>query len=186
MKLRAKTPSLILFSWLLLAGCFYPSQQKPPAPTSTSITLNLPYDLAWDAVHTIVVQDSLHIVTENPDAGKLEAQAVGGFTLNDADCGQIRGIAGRVPVEPAPDASIVYDFEVETHDPQSSVVRLSGTFTAPLDVPLHQPSGVNCISRGVQEARLLKQVKEQALLEHHPGPPSNPGILKASPAPTPY
>jgi hypothetical protein len=184
MKLRSIIFTLAILSLVLLPGCFYPSQQKPPQPASTTLALNLPYDLAWDAVHTVVVQDALHIITENPDAGTLEAQAVGGFTLNDADCGQIRGIAGRVPVEPDPDASIVYDFQVVAHEPHTSIVSVSATFTAPLDVPLHQPSGVQCVSHGVQEVRLLKQIKQQALLEHHPGGPGNSGILKSSP-PTP-
>jgi hypothetical protein len=178
MKNCSIVPALPISALMLFAGCFYPSQQKPPQPDRTTVTLDLPYDLAWDAVHTVVVQNAFHLVTENPDAGTLEVQAVGGFTLNDANCGQIRGIAGKVPVEPDPDASIVYDFKVAAHEPHTSIVSLSTTFTAPLHVPLHQPSDVQCTSRGIQETRLLKQIREQALLEHHPGSTTSSGILK--------
>ncbi|MGH7842503.1 MAG: hypothetical protein ACREQD_04355 [Candidatus Binataceae bacterium] len=176
--------ALLLISMMaFLPGCFYPPQQPPLAPNRAAVTLDLPYDLAWDALHTVVVQDALHIVTENPDAGALEAQAVGGFTLADADCGQLRGIAGKIAAEPDPDASIVYDFQVKASEPHTSVVSVNATFTAPLHVPLHQPSDEQCVSRGVQEARLLKQIKEQALLEHHPGtPPPKSGIVRDAPS----
>jgi hypothetical protein len=167
----------------ILPGCFYPPQQPRIAPNRTAVTLDLPYDLAWDALHTVVVQNALHIITENPDAGALEAQAVGGFTLADADCGQLRGIAGKIAAEPDPDASIVYDFQVKAQDSRTSVVNVSATFTAPLHVPMHPPSDEQCASHGVQEARLLKQIKEQSLLEHHPGTqPRQSGIVKDAPS----
>jgi len=176
----------IIATLTILSGCFYPPQARPLAPNRAAVKLDLPYDLAWDALHTVVVQDALHIITENPDAGALEAQAVGGFTLTDADCGQLRGIAGKVPAEPDPDASIVYDFQVKAQGPHTSVISVSATFTAPLNVPLHPPSDEQCASHGVQEARLLKQIKEQALLEHHPGTqPAQSGIVKDAPKRSP-
>jgi hypothetical protein len=174
-------PHLAIVLLAILPGCFYPPQQPPLPPNRTSLTLDLPYDLAWDAMHTVVVQNTMHIVTENPDAGMLEAQAVGGFSLDDADCGQLRGVAGKVAAEPDPDASVVYDFQVKAEQARVSVVSVTATFDAPLHVPLHQPSDVHCASRGVLEARLLQQIKQQAPLEHHPGaPPPNSGLLKES------
>src|SRR5271154_4493614 len=109
-RLRQMKTLLIAAALAILSGCFYPPQMPALAPNRTAVKLDLPYDLAWDALHTVVVQDALHIITENPDTGALEAQAVGGFTLADADCGQLRGIVGKVAAEPDPDSSIVYDF----------------------------------------------------------------------------
>jgi hypothetical protein len=173
----------LISAMALLAGCFYPPQAAPPAPTRTAVTLDQPYDLAWDALHTVVVQNALHIITENPDSGALEAQAVGGFTLADADCGKVRGIGGKVDAEPDPDASIVYDFLVKPQEAHTTVVSVSATFTAPLNVPLHPPSDEQCVSRGVEEARLLKQIKEQSLLERHPGTQPGPsGVVKDAPS----
>jgi hypothetical protein len=172
----------IIVALPLLAGCFYPAQTPPPAAQRTSATLNVPYDLAWNAVHTVVVQNGGHIVTENPDAGAIEFQSIGGFTLADADCGKLRGIGGKIDAEPDPNSSAVYDVKVEAKAPRVSVVTVQATFDAPLHVPLHPVGDVQCVSRGVQEAKLLDQIKAQALIEHRPGnAPFNSGIRKEEP-----
>lgn len=163
MKLWPFLPLIAIF-----AGCFYPPQEKPPAPNRTSVTLDQPYDLAWDAVQTVVADNAYHVVTSNPNSGTVEAQKVGGFTLDDADCGKLRGIAGKIKAEPDPDSSVVFDFHVEPQAVRTSVVSVGATFTAPLHVPLHPISDVQCVSRGVQEARLLDEIRRQALLEHRP------------------
>ena len=150
----------------LAAGCFYPPQEKPLPPNRTSATLDLPYDLAWDAVQTVVADNVYRVITNNPNSGTLEAQKIGGFSLDDADCGKLRGIAGKIKAEPDPDASVVYDFHVEPKTAQASVVSIEATFTAPLHIPLHPITDEQCVSRGVQEARLLEQIRRQALLEH--------------------
>lgn len=88
-----KAPYAIIIFALTFGGCFYPPQQKPIPSSGTQITLALPYDLAWDAAHTVIAQNGYRIITEDPDNGIVEAQAVGGFTTNDADCGKLKGIA---------------------------------------------------------------------------------------------
>ena len=168
--------------WLaFLAGCFYPAQTIAPPVKQTSATIDAPYDLVWDAVHSVVVSEGAHIVTENPDAGAIEFQTVGGFTLADADCGKVRGIGGKVNAEPDPDSSSVFDVKVQPEARRVTRVSIAGTFTAPLHVPLHPMSDVQCISRGVQETRLLKRIEAQTLLEHRPGnAPAGAGVTKGS------
>ena len=164
----------------IVSGCFYPPQQKPPAPNRTSVTLDLPYDLAWDAVQTVVANDAYRVVTSNPNNGTVEAQQIGGFTLDDADCGKLRGIAGKIKAEPDPDSSVVYDFHVEAKAARTSVVSVGATFTAPLHVPLHPIADEQCVSRGVQEARLLDEIRRQSLLEHRP-PLEHADLRKTAP-----
>ncbi len=182
MRTQSMKPLLLLVLVILLAGCFYPAQTQPPEPKRTGITLNVPYDLAWNAVHTVIVQNGAHIVTENPDAGVIEFQSIGGFTLADADCGKLRGIAGKIDAEPDPDSSAVYDVKIEAKAARVSVVTVQATFTAPLHVPLHPIGDVQCVSHGVQEAKLLNQIKAQALVEHRPqAQPSGSGVTKGAP-----
>jgi len=40
--------------------------------------------------------------------------------------------------------------------------------SAPLYIPLHRPRDEQCVSRGKAEARLLKQVAEEAAAIHRP------------------
>jgi hypothetical protein len=157
---------LIMPLFALTSGCFYPPQQKPPAPNRTTLTVDIPYDLAWDDVQSVVADNLYRVVTSNPNSGILEAQKIGSFTLDDADCGSLRGIGGKIKSEPDPDASVVYDFHVEPKSQHASIVSVEATFTAPLHVPLHPITDEQCVSRGVQEARLLEQIKRQSLLEH--------------------
>ncbi|HEX3409490.1 MAG TPA: hypothetical protein VHS07_04385, partial [Candidatus Binataceae bacterium] len=150
---------------LAVTGCFYPPRQKPAADNKYQLTLALPFDLAWDAVHTVIAVDDLHIITEDPNDGIIESQAVASFSLEDADCGDLRGIATKYHAEPDAGSSAVYNFAVTPKGNEASVVSLQAVFTAPLHVPLHPTSEVNCISRGVQEARLLKEIAQQARKE---------------------
>jgi len=161
-----------LYCTLLLvmtaAGCFYPPTQKPVADDRNQITLALPFDLAWDAVHTVIADNGYHIIAEDPNNGIVESQAVGGFSLKDADCGDVRGIALKYRAEPDPGSSAVYNFAIKPQGNEASVVSLQAVFTSPLHVPMHPMSAENCVSRGVQETRLLKQIEEQAHKEHRP------------------
>jgi hypothetical protein len=159
---RCRIPIVLV----VMAGCFYPPQQKPLATSRTQITLALPYDLAWRAVNQVIARNDFRIVTQNPDEGTIEAQAVGGFSLADADCGRLEGIAGKYSAEPGLDASAVYDFEVKPRGNEAASVRVQATFTAPVHVPFHLPRGEQCFSRGRQEARLLDAIARQAQNEH--------------------
>ncbi|HZP45036.1 MAG TPA: hypothetical protein VFB15_05250 [Candidatus Binataceae bacterium] len=161
----------------VVAGCVYAPQQNPPAANRTTVTLALPYDLAWDAVQTVVANNQFHIVTANPNDGTLEAEAPVPFTLQDADCGALRGIAGKVNEEPDPDSSAVYDFTIKPIEREQSTVSVAATFTAPLHVPLRPLSSVHCVSRGRQEARLLNEIQIEATREHRPEP-THGNVLK--------
>jgi hypothetical protein len=153
---------------LAAAGCFYPPARKPVPDASNQITLALPFDLAWDAVHAVVAANDFHIIAEDPNNGIIESQAVGGFSLQDADCGDLRGIALKYHAEPDPGSSAVYNFAVKPDGNEASIVVLQAVFTSPLQVPLRPMSAENCVSTGAQEAHLLKQIEEQARKEHRP------------------
>jgi len=165
---------------IAVAGCFYPPRQKPIPATSTEVTLATPYDLAWDAVHTVIKRNGYNVIADDPNNGILETQALGGFTLKDADCGKLKGIAGKYQAEPDADSSAVYNFQIKPRGNEASVVSVQAVFTAPLHIPMHPTSDVQCVSRGVEESRLLKEISEQAANEHRPEfkPPA------AEPAPT--
>jgi hypothetical protein len=157
---------IVVASMGLLYGCFYPPTQLPPNSPAAHIALDLPYDLAWDTVQKVVARNDFHVINANPNAGVIEAQKVGGFTLDDADCGKLRGIAGKVKEEPDPDSSVVYDFHVEAKEARVSLVTVQGTFTTPRHVPLHPLTNVQCVSRGRQEAQLIREIKQAAASEH--------------------
>ncbi|HKV56567.1 MAG TPA: hypothetical protein VJN94_18170 [Candidatus Binataceae bacterium] len=161
---RTRIPIILV----LLYGCFYPPQQKPLPASRTAVTLKLPYDLAWDAVHKVVEHNDYRIITENPDDGTIEAQAVGGFSIADADCGKLKGVGGKYSAEPSPDSSAIYDFQVKPTGDEAATVEIVATFTAPVDVPLHRARGEQCASRGTQEASLLREISRQARQEHRP------------------
>ena len=163
----------------MLSGCFYPPQQKPLAAKSIAVTLDRPYDLAWDAVQAVVANNGFRVITANPNDGTIEAQAIGkGFTLEDADCGKLRGAGAKIDAEPDFDASAVYDLRVEAKEPQLSTVTIAATFTAPLHVPLHPVTDIECVSRGRQEARLLGEIKAEAPKHRRAIEHAAPDILK--------
>ena len=158
----------LLVASLAAAGCFYPPTEKPAADDQDRLTLALPFDLAWDAVHSVIADNSLHIIAEDPNNGIIETQAATGFSLKDADCGDLRGIATKYRAEPDPGSSAVYNFVVKPQGDEASVVVLQAVFTSPLHVPLHPMSDENCTSRGTVETRLFKEIKAQAAKEHRP------------------
>ncbi|MGH8011487.1 MAG: hypothetical protein ACREQ4_03160 [Candidatus Binataceae bacterium] len=160
-------------AWLLMlalacAGCFYPPSQPPPRTRRDRLELALPYDLAWQDVHDVITRNHYRVIVEDPNHGIIETQAPGPFTLKDADCGKIRGMAGKFSSKPDIDASAVYNFLVLPDGGENSVVSVQAAFTAPLLVPFHPPSSVRCVSRGVQEERLLTEIARHARHVHRP------------------
>jgi len=159
-------------AWFIFAasicGCFYPPVEKPLPPRSTQVTLSVPYDLAWDAIQAIVARNECKIIADDPNNGILETQATGGFSLAAADCGALKGIVGKYKAEPDADASAVYNFLVKPQGNEASVVSLQATFTAPLHIPMHPMSDVQCVSRGTEESRLLQEVSDQTVQERRP------------------
>ncbi|MGH7987420.1 MAG: hypothetical protein ACREQX_14170 [Candidatus Binataceae bacterium] len=165
MKLGSALPSMLA---LACAGCFYPPSQSPPPSRRDRVELALPYDLAWQDVHDVIARNHYHVIVEDPNHGIIETQAHGPFTLKDADCGKIRGVAGKFSSQPDIDASAVYNFLVLPHGREASTVSVQAAFTAPLQVPFHARRSVRCVSRGVQEKRLLKEIVRHAQQVHRP------------------
>lgn len=166
-KPSGRRPALLLISTLALAGCFYPAQGTPPPVEKTQITVETPYDLTWDATITVIKNNNYHLQAQDPVHGVLEVQS-NHFSLADVDCGIISSVGGKYPVEPDPGASAVYNFVVKPNGTESTTVAVQATFDVSLRVPFHPISDAVCISRGVQEARLLNEVAEQAKTEHRP------------------
>lgn len=177
-------PRLALLALVaMLGGCFYPPTQQPTPqqqspiqqPTQQQqsrtngdqVKLAVPYDLAWDAVHSVIADNGYEIITEDPNHGIIETQAPHGFTLKDADCGKIRNVFGYA-AQPELDSTAVYNFEVKPADRESSLVSVQATFTAQVQVPFHPLRDQQCVSRDVQESQLLKQIEARAAHEHRP------------------
>src|ERR1700730_64996 len=151
----------------LAAGCFYPPTQKPPAPGKNEMTLDQPYDLAWDAVHNVIRKNNLRVNADDPNQGIIETET-NRFTLADADCGKLKGVSSKYAAEPDRAATVVYYFKVKPKGHEASIVSVQATFSAPLYVPLHPPRDEQCVSRGKAETRLLKQIADEAATIHRP------------------
>ena len=65
-------------------GCYYPANIAPPQEAKTQTVINVPYDLTWDAVHTVVKNRDYKIEGDDPDHGIVEVESHA-FTLADAD-----------------------------------------------------------------------------------------------------
>jgi hypothetical protein len=150
-----------------VCGCYYPAKIQPPPQAKTQTVIRIPYDLTWDAVHTVVNRNEYKVLGDDPNHGIVEAEAHS-FTLADADCGQMKSVANRYQAEPDPGGSAVYNFKVEPAGPESTNVSVNATFSTPLHVPFHPITDFVCVSRGTQEARLLKEVDLAAHSEHRP------------------
>ncbi len=150
-----------------LSGCFYPPRTPPPSAEQDRVRLDLPYDLAWDAVNEVIKQNNYNVRAQDPTHGIIEAQGTS-FTLQDADCGEFRSLGGRFAVDPTAASAAEYNFRLKADGPEASIVEVESTYVAPLTVPFHPPSSTECVSRGVDEARLLGQVREQAAQERRP------------------
>ncbi|MGA6972120.1 MAG: hypothetical protein WBY93_10860, partial [Candidatus Binatus sp.] len=64
------------------------------------------------------------------------------------------------------------------------------TFNSPVKVPLHQSTDVDCVSHGIQESNLLREVLVEAKQTHRPeyakpatSPPGASTITAESPSP---
>lgn len=157
----------ILCMTLAFPGCFYPPMHPPAKAGLNQIKLAVPYDLAWDAVSIVIQQNNYKLRAQDPNHGILEAQGTS-FTAQDADCGRFSSLGGAFPADPGAESSAVYNFHLKADGPEASVVGVEATFVAPLRVPFHAPTDIECVSRGSDEARLLKEVETQATSARRP------------------
>ncbi len=167
MKAAAARIAATLGAALALSGCFYPPMARPPRADQEHVRLEVAYDLAWDAVNSVIKRNNYAVRAQDPTHGIIEAQGTS-FTLQAADCGEFRSLGGRFAVDPTAASAAEYNFHVKADGPEASTVAVETTFVAPLALPLRPPSSVECVSRGTDEARLLSEVREQATLEHRP------------------
>jgi hypothetical protein len=150
-----------------IPGCFYPPMARPLSGAQEHMRVEIPYDLAWDAVNSVIKQNNYAVRAQDPNHGIIEAQGTS-FTPQDADCGEFRSLGGRFAVDPGAASSAEYTFHLKADGPEASIVEVEATFVAPLALPLRPPSSTECVSRGTNEARLLGQVVEQAAQERRP------------------
>jgi hypothetical protein len=157
-------------------GCFHPAlvaRHDATAPQNNSIPS--PYDEVWDATLAVVKKNDLKVQAQDPVHGILETQGRH-FTLQDADCGLISTPFSKNPAEPTDEATTVFNFYLKADGPEATDVSIQGTFSTPGNAPFHPTANINCISRGREEARLFKQIKEAAAQERRPifKPPDSP------------
>jgi hypothetical protein len=158
---------LSLIAALCAVGCLYPPVTQPPPDAQQEVVIPLPYDLAWDAVNAVVVENSFHVQAQDMTNGIIEAVGPR-FTLHDADCGKIKSVAGAYTAEPEQNSSSVYNFLVRPRGPEATLVVVRATFNSSVSVPLHPATDVDCVSHGIQESNLLREVLVEAKKTHRP------------------
>jgi hypothetical protein len=149
------------------AGCFYPPMTQPPPDAQQEVVIPLPYDLAWDAVNAVITENSFHVQAQDMTNGIIEAVGPR-FTLHDADCGKVKSVVGAYMAEPELNSSSVYNFLVRPRGTEASIVEVRATFNSSVKVPLHTATDVDCVSHGIQESDLLREVLAQASKTHRP------------------
>jgi hypothetical protein len=159
---------------LFLSACLYPPTQQQPPVERTQVAIQLPYDLALDAVMHVIATHDYRIQANDPTHGVIEAQTAK-FSVADADCGVVGTAIGKEATTPTADSSAVYTFHIKPKGPEASTVAIQAVFATPVRVPFHPLSNAECVSRGVQEAKLLKEIEQQVALTHRPA-------YKAAPA----
>lgn len=144
-----------------LWGCFYPPLTQAPSFQQTEIHLPVPYDIAFAAVIAVAKKDHLELHAQDPSSGVVEAEARG-FRASEADCGQVRTGTGKIAALPTEDASAVFNFYIRPKGREASTVTVQAVFSTPVEVPLHPPISVTCVSLGGAEQRLLHEVEQSA------------------------
>jgi len=164
---KVRPSILVAVAALCVTGCLYPPVTQPPPDEQQEVVIPLPYDLAWDAVNAVITQNSFHVNAQDMTNGIIEA-AGPRFTLHDADCGKIKSVAGAYTAEPEANSSSVYNFLVRPRGPEATIVEVRATFNSSVKVPLHPATDVDCVSHGIQESNLLREVLVEAKKTHRP------------------
>ncbi|MGH7923591.1 MAG: hypothetical protein ACREQH_03255, partial [Candidatus Binatus sp.] len=159
--MRVRLSILGIVAAFSVAGCFDPPITQPPPDKQQQVVIPLPYDLAWDAVNSVVKENSFHVQAQDMTNGIIEAVGPR-FTLHDADCGKIKSVAGAYLAEPQANSSSVYNFLVRPRGGEASLVEVRATFNSSVSIPLHPATDVDCVSHGIQESNLLREVLVEA------------------------
>jgi hypothetical protein len=164
---RVRVSILSLTAALFAVGCLYPPVTQPPPDEQQQVVIPLPYDLAWDAVNAVVKENSFHVQAQDMTNGIIEAVGPR-FTLHDADCGKVKSVVGAYLAEPEANSSSVYNFLVRPRGREATLVEVRATFNSSVTVPLHPATDVDCVSHGIQESNLLRDVLAEAKKTHRP------------------
>jgi hypothetical protein len=164
---RATVFVLALIAAVCLAACLDPPLTQPPPDEKQQVVIPLPYDLGWDAVTSVISQNSLHVQAQDMTNGIIEA-AGPRFSVQDADCGKVKSVAGSYVAEPQANSSSVYNFLVRPRGPEATLVEVRATFNSSVAVPLHPATDVDCVSHGIQESNLLREVLVEAKKTRRP------------------
>ena len=149
--------AVIMLEAVCVAGCLYPPVTQPPPDEQQQVVIPLPYDLGWDAVNTVITQNHFHVQAQDMTNGIIEAVGPR-FTLHDADCGKVKSVAGSYLAEPEANSSSVFNFLVRPRGREATLVEVRATFNSSVSVPLRPTTDVDCISHGIQESNLLREV----------------------------
>jgi hypothetical protein len=194
MKFLSRLSILAVALSLWSAGCIYPPTTVPPADEQERTVVPLPFDLTWDVVNKVARRDGLRVDVADPNHFSLEASGPR-FNLQQADCGMIRGIAGEYAALPEANSTSVYNFIVKPHGREHTMVEVAASYNSSVKVPLRPSADVDCISRGTDESRILKEIIAEAKITQRPNytrrlptesaPPSHSAstVLKDEPIP---
>jgi hypothetical protein len=173
--MRVATIGLLVVTVLAGTGCYHPALAPHDTPPPSKDGIPAPYDEVWDATLEVISNNELKVQAQDPVHGILEAQGRH-FTLQDADCGLVGTPLGKVPAEPTVEATTVFNFYLKPDGPEATKVSIQATFSTPGNAPFHPVTNLDCISKGRQEALLLKQIKTAAARQRRPvyKPPSVP------------
>ena len=163
----ARVSVLALIAAVSVTACFYPPVTQPPPDEKQQVVIPLPYDLGWDTVTAVISQNNFHVQAQDMTNGIIEAVGPR-FTLHDADCGKVKSVAGSYTAEPEANSSSVYNFLVRPRGPEATLVEVRATFNSSVSVPLHPATDVDCVSHGIQESNLLREVLAEASKTHRP------------------
>ncbi len=173
--MRKFSPKIALLGVLLTlcAGCFYPPTTVPPADEQERTIIPLPFDLTWDVVNKVARRDGLKIDVADPNQRPIpqtvNIEASGPrFTLQQADCGTVRSIAGEYAALPEANSTSVYNFLIKPHGREHTMVEVAVSYNSSVKVPLRPATDVDCISRGTDESRILKEILAEATVTQRP------------------
>ena len=127
----------------------------------------LPYDLTWDVVSKVAKRDGLRVDVSDPNNHNLEMSGPR-FTLQQADCGTIKSVAGEYAAQPEANSTSVYNFFIKPHGPEQTMVEVAVSYNSAVKVPLRPATDVDCISRGTDESRMLKEIIAEAKITQRP------------------
>ena len=139
-------------------------------------------------MNAVIIENSFHVQAQDMTNGIIEAVGPR-FTLHDADCGKIKSVAGAYTAEPQANSSSVYNFLVRPRGGEATLVEVRATFNSSVAIPLHPATDVDCVSHGIQESNLLREVLVEAKKTHRPefagqrcSPASSGGLASKSAA----